>query len=896
MQHPRPLLVTTEESTKLPMLIVDKKGLIGKSLAVKLREHALVVLVTTGEVEKHDNVIHIPYHRRVPKIPDNAYSHIYIVYNGESEHMDMLSSFVDKARESKGNLFFITPLLYSSVKLFSYLHHAYFKDIQIFLYGETFGSVSDEVNETQYFIQQAKDYRRVEVPGAGLGQLYPVYFDDVIDALTSVSLGHVERERIYFAFPHHSYSQVSVARLMQKIDPMLKVDFRKTKSRSKDYYIPPGGAYYFQGYDLESKLKKIDLTKTPGRVAKPQQKQKYHHPDPDAKRRRIVLISTLLFSLFIAPILVTVLLAAIGAGFLSLSINQAEKGNIGSARQSSSVAKATLSAAGDLVPSLVLPQVLVPSLHQQFAQNIRVGEEVVEAELEILNAIQLVQNIYDKKSLDPKNDFYRALATMKNALLTVQKMEAENRLPQPVMEKLAAHKGTLRLVEGTIDTWPALLGFEGKKTYLILFQNNMELRPGGGFIGSYGILPIQNGQMEKIQINDIYDADGQLKQKIPPPYGLQRYLGASNWFMRDSNFDLDYSRNAVQAAQFLKLETGQSVDGVIAIDTTFLKNLLTVIGRVEVRDYNETVTPENFYLLTQTHAEKDFFPGSTQKKDFLRSLSNALMVELFEKKQYSYEKLLEQTELSIRQKHLMFAFADEGIQNVFAINGLSSSLKDGRTKAKNTFLDFFSINDANVGTNKANYYVKRSIVQQVAFDGSGGLQTTAEVAYTNSSTKDSPFGGDYKNYMRFVLPENAVLQNVAFDNTIQTVVPAVTDPTIYKDPSFTPPSGLEVEETVAFGKKVVGFFFIVPAGRTITVKLEYTVPEAVDLKESSFGYNMRLFKQPGAGEDQYTLFLTYPNGFKPLSNNKNATELGGKLSFDTKFVEDTDFIASFSRK
>jgi hypothetical protein len=65
MQHPRPLLVTTEESSKLPILIVDKKGLIGKSLAAKLREHALVVLVTNGEIEKHQNVIHIPYHKLI---------------------------------------------------------------------------------------------------------------------------------------------------------------------------------------------------------------------------------------------------------------------------------------------------------------------------------------------------------------------------------------------------------------------------------------------------------------------------------------------------------------------------------------------------------------------------------------------------------------------------------------------------------------------------------------------------------------------------------------------------------------------------------------------------------------------------------------------------------------
>jgi hypothetical protein len=898
----RPNFVTNEESSKLPVLIIDKKGTVGNALAQKLREQVLVVLISTGEVEAHKNVIHLPYHKRIPKIPDNAYSHIFVVYNGETEHLDMLTSFVEKARESKGKVFFITSLLFSSIKLFSYLHHQAFRDVQIVLYGETFGSAPDgsivtpEVNEINFFLQQMREYGRVEIPNPGLGKLYPIYFSDVISTIVAAAFGPGSHKRIVFAFPHYPFTQISIARLLQKIDPLLKTDFKKARSKSREYYIPQDGEYFFPTYDLESKLRQVDLHRNPSRSIKAQKKTKLHLPDPDAKRRRMMLVGTLLFSLFIAPIILTFLLALAGAGFLSLSISQAETGRLDHAKQSAVLAHASLQATGELLPGLVLVQVVAPAQQAYFQDQVQIAQEVVAAELEILGALQIMQNIYEKRSLDPKNDFYRALATLKNTLITIQKMEAEERLPEVVMKKLTQYNGVLRMVEGTIDTWPALLGFEGKRTYLILFQNNMELRPGGGFIGSYGILPMQNGQMEKLQIHDIYDADGQLKQKIDPPYGLRRYLGASNWFMRDSNYELDYSRNAVQAAQFLKLETGQSVDGVIAVDTTFLRNLIAVLGQVKVLDYEEIVTPDNFYLLTQTHAEKDFFPGSTQKKDFLRSLSNALMVELFETKKFSYEKLLQETEKSIREKHLMFAFADEGIQNVFAVNGLSSSLKDGRVADKNTFLDFFSVVDANVGTNKANYYIKRSMIQQTAFDGAGGLQTTAEVSYVNSSTKDSPFGGDYKNYVRFVLPADAVLQSISFDNVQQTVVPAVVDASLYKDPSFVPPSGLEIEQTESLGKKVVGFFFIVPAGQSRTVKLNYTIANAVNLRESSFSYNLRLFKQPGVGEDPYTLFLSYPNGFKPVRNESGGTDLGGKLVFDKKFSEDMDLVVSFSKK
>ncbi|MGH9856523.1 MAG: DUF4012 domain-containing protein, partial [Acidobacteriota bacterium] len=413
---------------------------------------------------------------------------------------------------------------------------------------------------------------------------------------------------------------------------------------------------------------------------------------------------------------------------------------------------------------------------------------------------------------------------MKNTLLTLQKLKAEDKLPNVATQKLNQYSHAFGVVEGTIDTWPAVLGFEEKKTYLVLFQNNMELRPGGGFIGSYALLSVENGKMGKLQIHDVYDADGKMTTHIEPPYALRRYLGAAHWYLRDSNYDPDFTKDAMQAAQFLELETGERVDGVIAVDTTFLKNLLSVLGSVNVPDYKETVTADNFYLLTQTHAEKDFFPGSTQKKDFLRSLTTAMMTELFETKEYSSEKLLLETERSVRSKHLLFAFADKGIQNVFTVNGLSSSLHDGRSEEKQKILDYLGVIDANVGANKANYYVKRSITHSVNMKGLDGLQETAVAMYNNTSEKDSPFGGDYKNYVRFLIPANAKVTGVSIDGVTVQTVSAITDASVYTTPGFIPPSELEVDEEQIGGKKAVGFFFIVPAGKTKTVALHYTVP------------------------------------------------------------------------
>lgn len=892
----RPLPVSSEEASKLPVLIVDKKGFIGKGLARALCEQFLVVIVTAEEVETHDNIIHIPYKRKIPVIPDNTYSQLFIVYNGEREVLDMLPSFNRKAEQSKSSYLFVTSLPYSTKKLFAFLNTHASPRLKVLMYGETFANRNTEKNEVNFIIHQAKVYGRIEVPNTGLGTLYPVLYEDVINGIITLAQHPEIPERLIYTFTHHPFSQISIARILQKIDPLIRVDFKKHRVRVPNYYIPQNGVYMYRDYDLEEKLRTIDLGKRKEIPPIPQKQLKMEVHDPEAQKRRSVIFMTLLFSLFIAPILLTAVLAVSAVGFLSLSLQQAERGEIRAAQNLAGISRSAFTATESLVPSLILPALFIPAQTDQFLQTIHTGREVVDTELDALAAVQLVQNIYEGKSLDPKNDFHRALATLKNTLLTFQKMQAEKKLPKNVEEKLDGYTGVLHLVEGTIDTWPALLGFEGKKTYLVLFQNNMELRPGGGFIGSYGILSITNGQMETLQINDIYDADGQLKEKIEPPYGLRRYLGASNWFMRDSNYEIDYPRNAIQASQFLQKETGQDVDGVIAIDTTFLQNLLRVLGEVEVQDYNERVNADNFYLLTQTHAEKDFFPGSTQKKDFLRSLSNAMTQELFETREYSYEKLLEQTEKSIREKHMLFAFQDAGIQNVFTVNGLSSSLREGRVQDRTTFLDFFSVNDANVGTNKVNYYVTRAMTQNVRFDSTGALQATAEVTYTNSSGKDSPFGGDYKNFVRFLVPEDAILQNIFIDNVEQEIIPAITDASIYKAEDFVQPRGLEVEQTESLGKKSIGFFFIVPQQDSMKITITYRVPQAVNLESPALTYSMRLFKQPGTLEDPYRLTFSYPQSYEVVRAAKGAVEVGGKFNFETKLSEDREIEVTLSKK
>src|SRR5258708_25081159 len=155
----RPLLITSEEISKQPVLIVDKDGFLGSALTRILRDQFLVVVITARNVEHHDNVVHVPYRRKIPLIPDNAYSHIFVIYNGETELLDMLSSFEKKAEVVKARVLFITSLHYSTPKLFNKLARPQHRMLQTVLFGETFENRITEANVINFFIHRTRVYR-----------------------------------------------------------------------------------------------------------------------------------------------------------------------------------------------------------------------------------------------------------------------------------------------------------------------------------------------------------------------------------------------------------------------------------------------------------------------------------------------------------------------------------------------------------------------------------------------------------------------------------------------------------------------------------------------------------------------------------------------------------------
>lgn len=119
-----------------------------------------------------------------------------------------------------------------------------------------------------------------------------------------------------------------------------------------------------------------------------------------------------------------------------------------------------------------------------------------------------------------------------------------------LVEKIPEVKELMTKVRKGLSLVPDLVGLYRKQTYLVLLQNNMELRPTGGFIGSFALLTFNKGQLLDFEVRDVYSTDGQLKGHVEPPTELKEHLGEAGWYLRDSNWDPDFPTSAARAAWF----------------------------------------------------------------------------------------------------------------------------------------------------------------------------------------------------------------------------------------------------------------------------------------------------------------------------------------------------------
>lgn len=393
----------------------------------------------------------------------------------------------------------------------------------------------------------------------------------------------------------------------------------------------------------------------------------------------------------------------------------------------------------------------------------------------------------------------------------------------------------------------------------------MEIRPTGGFIGSFGLLTLDRGRLSEFNVSDVYSADGQLKGHVEPPMPIKEYLGEANWWLRDSNWDPDFPISAKRAEWFLDKEIDKQVDGVIAIDLNPIKDFLKYTGPVNLSDYGLNITELNFYEKVQSEVQDNAFPGTHKKASFLTALSRNLIEKA---RSISFDQKISTIKLvykNLQEKHIQAYLHDEVIQNSLSQLNWAGSVFVPYC-GENCYSDLLGIIEANVGVNKSNYFIKRKIETNVKI-ASEKIERKLNLTVQNTATQSLGPSGIYKSYIRLLVPENAenIKVKSKFGQNTQFLEPDIIN---------------------SKGRKEAGVFIEILAGETKDI--EYSWESRIDSNIQT--YNLFVRKQSGIESIPMSIVVDTPQKgiISPIS--------GFTLTGDSNYLYNTALTRDLSAK
>jgi hypothetical protein len=298
-----------------------------------------------------------------------------------------------------------------------------------------------------------------------------------------------------------------------------------------------------------------------------------------------------------------------------------------------------------------------------------------------------------------KDDFARAKVSAEQVDINV--------LPSAQQTSFVKARNTIDTAIAGLDEFERLvpvlievLGGNGTRTYLIEQVNPAELRPGGGFIGTYSLITASQGTLSVIKSGDAYElADprpgpGQ-PTFIPQPTPLREVIPDTSWSFVDSNIFPDFPSNAKAAENFVVPRVGK-LDAVISIDYYTVAEMLSLTGPLAVPGIG-TLTAANFVpsIISLDIA------GSATHKAVLAAVAGPLMQRVAALPSDQWPALIGVLNTLASQRHLQAYFSDATVEAEIDRVGWSGTIRP--TGAA----DFMMEVEANYWGNKTNYFLTR---------------------------------------------------------------------------------------------------------------------------------------------------------------------------------------------
>ena len=452
-----------------------------------------------------------------------------------------------------------------------------------------------------------------------------------------------------------------------------------------------------------------------------------------------------------------------------------------------------------------------------------------------------------------------------------------------------------------------ILGGNGFKRYAILFQNNNELRPAGGFIGSLALVDFIDGQITNIEIpgGGTYDFQGYLTEQITSPKPL--WLVNSAWQLQDANWYPDWPTSAEKISWFIEKSGHSSIDGVIALQATTLEKLLAITGPIDFPEQEVVLSSENVLQEIQTAVEIDYDKEENKPKKYIAELAPKVTAKVLNSNSDELLGLLGLIKGEVLEKNILVYFKDKSINKKFQERNWQPKILDND-------LDYLSVIHANIGGGKTDGVIKESWLNELEINELGDVVARLTITRQHNGDKDDIFTS-YNNvdFVRVYAPQGSELISATGfkppgENLFETPGDDYGEDTQLSEieGSVFIDEKTKTRINNEFGKTVFGNWIQVDPGNTAVSTFEYKLPFKIaphDIlnPDKKNGYSLLLQKQPGARAIPYNIDISYPGDWEVVWKKVNG--IGtldsnglGKVYFQGVLNKDSGFALLFGNK
>lgn len=326
---------------------------------------------------------------------------------------------------------------------------------------------------------------------------------------------------------------------------------------------------------------------------------------------------------------------------------------------------------------------------------------------------------------------------------------------------------------------PYLLGIDEPRTYLVIFQNDKELRPTGGFITGYSVMTVEKGKVSNVSSNDIYNLDNAYTPSIPAPDPIVKYIKGPYILspylrLRDMNFDPDFKSSMDTFSKEVKKAGLTGFDGIIAVDTDVLVKILNVLGQIGVPGYgnfNTNTDPqcncpqvvheleafadvEGAVVWSENEPGKIVFapPNYDNRKKIIGPLMNSVLANALGQPKEKLPGLALAAWESLSEKHVLFYMFDKDAQVAVDAFNIAGTIANAPANQ-----DYLLVNDANLGGRKSNLYVTQEVEQKVSIALDGSVEKTLTITYKNNQSYDGWLNSVLPAWNRIYVPKGSTL-------------------------------------------------------------------------------------------------------------------------------------------